>query len=200
MAVLVLIARATGRTYDIGRALVLAATIMVVINPTILLYDVSFQLSFIATFAVIYVSPRIEKHFQWVTKKFGLRDVFAVTVSAYIFVLPFILYKMGNLSLVALPANFLVLPFIPITMGLGFLTGFIGLFFPFLSLFIGFVSTLFLRYELGVIHLFSNLPFASFAIPNFPLMLTIIIYAYFVYKLFGRNIKKLFVQEKEITW
>ncbi len=200
MAVLALIARVTGRTYDITRALVLAATVMIIINPMILLYDVSFQLSFIATVAVIYVSPRIERYFQWVTKRFGLRDILSVTTAAYIFVLPFILYKMGNLSLVALPANFLVLPFIPFTMGLGFITGFVGLLFPFLSLLVGFVATLLLRYELGVIHLFSGLPFASFAIPNFPLMLTIIIYAYFVYKLFGRSIKKLFVQEKEITW
>ena len=33
-------------------------------------------------------------------------------VECIFFVLPFILYKMGNLSLVALPANILVLPFI----------------------------------------------------------------------------------------
>jgi len=195
MAILVLVARATGRTYDVGRALVLAATVMILVNPMVLLYDVSFQLSFIATVAVIYLSPRIEKYFTWVTKRFGLRDVVSVTFAAYVFVLPFILYKMGNLSVVALPANFLVLPFIPFTMGLGFITGFVGLFFPFLSLFVGFVSTLFLCYELGVIHFFSSLPFASFVVPSFPLVLTNLIYAYFMYKLFGRNFLKLFSSE-----
>lgn len=193
MAVLVLIARMTGRTYDISRALVLAGTVMVLINPTVLLYDISFQLSFIATFAVIYVTPKVEKYFQWVTKRFGLRDILSVTTAAYIFVLPFILYKMGNLSLVALPANFLVLPLIPITMGLGFITGFVGFLFPFLSLCLGFAVTLLLRYELGVIHFFANIPFASFIIPSFPLIMTVLIYAYFIYKLFGRNIKKFFV-------
>ncbi|MEK7588518.1 MAG: ComEC/Rec2 family competence protein [Patescibacteria group bacterium] len=192
MSILALIARATGRTYDVSRALVFAATIMIIINPMILLYDVSFQLSFIATIAVIYLSPRLEKYFMWVTKRFGLRDIVSVTFSAYIFVLPFILYKMGNLSMVALPANILILPFIPITMLFGFITGFVGLFFPFLSLFFGFISSLLLSYELGVIHFLSSLSFASFSIPNFPLTLTIAIYIYFIYKLFGRNIKKLF--------
>ena len=52
--------------------------------------------------------------------RFKLRDIISVTCAAYVFVLPFILYKMGNLSLVALPANALILPFIPFTMILGF--------------------------------------------------------------------------------
>jgi competence protein ComEC len=99
MAVLVLIARATGRTYDVGRALLLTAVIMIIFNPMILRYDVSFQLSFIATVGVIYFTPKIERYFMWVTKRFGLRDMISVTTAAYIFVLPFIVYKMGNLSL-----------------------------------------------------------------------------------------------------
>lgn len=192
MAVLVLIARATGRTYDVGRALLLTAVIMIIFNPMILRYDVSFQLSFIATIGVIYFTPRIEKYFMWVTKRFGLRDVFSVTTAAYIFVLPFIVYKMGNLSLIAIPTNILILPFIPFTMLLGFLTGFIGLISYFAAVPFGYLSYLFLHYELGVIDIFSKIPFASFTIPNFPLILVILIYTYFAYILFWGSIKKLF--------
>lgn len=192
MASLALVARATGRTNDVGRILVLTAVLMILFNPFLLVFDVSFQLSFIATVAVIFLSPKIEKHFRWVTKKFGLRDIVSVTVAAYIFVLPFILYKMGNLSLVALPANILILPFIPITMALGFFTGLLGLIWQTLALPLGFISYLFLHYELGVINIFSHLPFASFTIPNFPLVLTLLIYAYFIYRLFGRNTVTLF--------
>jgi competence protein ComEC len=142
--------------------------------------------------AVIFLAPRIEKYFQWITKRFGLRDIVSVTVAAYIFVLPFILYKMGNLSLVALPANILILPLIPFTMVLGFFTGFVGFIWSALSLPFGFISYLLLHYELGVISILSNLSFASFSIPNFPLVLTILIYAYFTYRLFGRNIALFF--------
>jgi competence protein ComEC len=192
MSVLALIARATGRNYDVGRGLILAAAGMVLFNPFILVFDVSFQLSFIATIAVIFFAPKIEKHFLWVTESFGLRDIVSVTTAAYIFVLPFILYKMGNLSLVALPANILILPFIPFTMGLGFLTGLIGLVWPVLSVPIGFISSLFLSYELWVVKFFAGLSFASVSFPNFSLFIAIIIYAYFTYKLFGENIEKLF--------
>jgi competence protein ComEC len=192
MAILVLIARATGRTYDVARALFVAAIFMMIINPFVLVFDVSFQLSFIATIAVIFFTPKIEKYFQWVPKKFNLRDVVSMTLAAYIFVLPFILYKMGNLSLVALPANILILPFIPLTMLLGFLTGITGFLSYFLSLPFGYLSYLLLHYELSVISFFASLPFASFNISNFPLSLTILIYLYFIYILFGRNIKNFF--------
>ena len=194
MATLALVARATGRNYDVARALVLAGVFMIVLNPLVLAYDVSFQLSFIATIAVIFLAPRIEKYFLWVTERFQLRDIITVTSAAYIFVFPFILYKMGNLSLVALPANILILPFIPFTMLLGFLTGFGGVIWYILAVPFGFISYLFLHYELGVISFFSHVPFAAFSIPNFPLWITLLIYIYFIHRLFGRSIKIFFIE------
>src|ERR1035437_3397351 len=192
MATLALVARATGRNYDVARALVFAGVFMVLLNPFVLVYDVSFQLSFIATMAVIFLAPRIEKYFMWVTDRFQLRDIVSVTCAAYIFVLPFILYKMGNLSIVALPANVLILPFIPFTMLLGFITGFLGLIWYVLAVPVGYLSYLFLHYELSVIGFFSNVPFAAFTIADFPLWITLLIYAYFIYRLFGGVIKNFF--------
>lgn len=195
MAVLALVARATSRDYDVGRGLVLAGVLMILSNPFVLAYDVSFQLSFVATIAVIYLAPRWEKYFMWVTKRFNLRDVLSVTFSAYVFVLPFILYKMGNLSLTALPANILVLPFIPITMFFGFMTGFFGLFWSYLSLPFGYIAYLLLHYELSVIHFLANLSFSAFVVPDFPLFLVLIFYIYFIYYLFGGPIKQFFKKE-----
>ncbi|MCM2338867.1 MAG: competence protein ComEC family protein [Burkholderiales bacterium] len=186
MAGLALFARLIGRNYDVSRALILAGVIMVLVNPFILVFDVSFQLSFIATVAVIFYTPKIEKYFLWVTPRFKLRDIVSVTVACYVFVLPFILYKMGNLSLVALPANILILPFIPPTMLLGFLTGLSGFVSYAFSVPFGFVSQLLLHYELSIISFFSNLPFAAISIPNFPLVFVLVIYIYFVYLLFWR--------------
>jgi len=192
MAVLMLFARATGRNYDVARALILTAVIMIIFNPFILAFDVSFQLSFIATISVIFLAPKIEKYFLWITPKFGLRDIISVTTAAYIFVMPFILYKMGNLSIVSLPANILILPFIPFTMLLGFLSGILGFIWYLLAMPFGYVSYFFLHYELAVVKFFSDLPFSSFTISNFSLLITIFIYLCFVYKLFWVDIKKFF--------
>ena len=197
MASLALFARLIGRNYDVTRALILAGVVMVLINPFVLVFDVSFQLSFIATVAVIFFSPKIEKYFLWVTPRLGLRDIVSVTCAAYIFVMPFILYKMGNLSLVALPANVLILPFIPPTMILGFLTGFAGVIWYVPAIILGYISYFFLHYELAVISFFSNIPFAALTIPNFPFIFTLLIYLYFIYRLFGKSIKKFFSETQE---
>ena len=194
MATLALVARATGRNYDVARALTLAGILMIIFNPFVLVYDVSFELSVLATIAVIFISPRIEKYFLWVPKRFGLRDIVSVTTAAYVFVFPFILYKMGNFSLVALPANVLILPFIQLTMALGFITGFLGLIYYVLAIPLGYISYLFLHSELGVVNFLANLSFASFTFPNFPFWLTLIIYGYFIYRLFGRNLKNFFIE------
>ncbi len=184
MAVLVILAKQTGRTYDAGRALLLAGVIMILINPMILMYDVSFQLSFIATFAIIFLSPKLKKYFYFVTERYHLREIITDTFSAYIFVLPFILYKMGNLSLVALPANILVLPFIPLTMVFGFVVVFSGFISGTLSLVFGFIASIFLKYELSVINFFSSIPFASFTLPNFPFLIIGVFYLASIYFLF----------------
>ncbi len=190
MAVLALIARATGRDYDVARGLILAGVIMILLNPFVLVHDVSFQLSFIATVAVIFLAPRIEKYFLWVTENGKLRDIVSVTCAAYIFVLPFILYKMGNLSLVALPANVFILPFIPFTMGLGFIVGVLGMIWYVLAIPFSYLAYLFLHYELSVVHFFAEFSYASLIIPNFPLWLTLAIYTYFLYRLFGAHLKQ----------
>ncbi len=194
MASLALVARATGRTYAVARALILAGVFMVLINPLVLRYDVSFQLSFLATVAVIFFAPRLERYFTWVPKQWKLRDLVSVTFAVYIFVLPFIMYKMGNLSLVALPANILILPFIPATMMFGFLTSLFGSIWHVLSVPFGFVSTMLLRYEIGVVEFFAKFYFASLSVPNFPLAATILIYAYFSYMLFSSDLKKFFTE------
>lgn len=194
MACLVLVARATGRTYDVARALILAGIVMILVNPYVLVFDVSFQLSFIATVAIIFISPKIEKYFSRITPKWKLRETIVLTLAAYIFVLPFILYKMGNLSLVALPANVLILPFIPLTMMFGFFTAVAGAIWYALAVPLGWISYAFLYWEISVVEFFAKFSFASFSIPNFPLWLTLLIYAIFIYKLFGASIKK-FISE-----
>ncbi len=186
MASLALVARTIGRDYDVVRALLLAGIVMLSLNPFILVYDVSFQLSFIATLAVILLAPRIEKYFAWIKWKW-LRDIVSITAAAYIFVLPFILYKMGNLSLVALPVNVLILPFIPATMLSGFLAGLTGFISPIIALPFVYLSYGLLHYELFAIGFFSSLPMAAVVIKNFPLVITILIYLFFAYFLYKRR-------------
>lgn len=190
MALLALLARATGRVYAVTRALGFAALLMIVWNPAVLLYDLGFQLSFIAAFGVIHGPPLLEPYFKKVPARFGIREIALVTISAQIAVLPLILYATGNLSLFGLPANLLVLPVIPITMLFGFLAGFFGLIFLPLGLPFAYLAYFLLYYILLITKLFALLPGASLALPEFPLVILILMYvglAWLVWKLKKKN-------------
>jgi len=176
MAVLVLVARLHGKDYNISRGLVLAALFMVIHNPYVLAFDVSFQLSFLATIGIIYLTPIIEKRLNWLTKSFRIREVLITTLAAYIFVLPFLLYKMGTLSLVAIPANLLILPIIPETMAIGFFVGIFGFVSSILSFPFAYITYFFLNYELFIVKIFSSIPFAALNVGRIPFIFIILIY------------------------
>lgn len=184
MALLVLLAKATGRTYDVVRALFLAGLFMLIQNPKVLVFDISFQLSFLSTIALIFVSPIIENRLVFITRKISWlkfekgqwRELILATISTQIFVLPFIFYKMGMISLVSLPTNLLVLPLIPTIMLFGFITGLFALIFSPLAIPFALVSSLLLSYVLKVISLFAGLPFSALSLKNFPLYVVVLIY------------------------
>ncbi len=160
MALIVILGDFFHKKYSAGRALLVAIVIMLAINPKLLVFDVSFELSCLATFAVIYISPVMKRKFKFVPDKFGLRETVSSTISAQFFVLPLILYKMGMLSFVALPANILVSPIVPATMLFGFLTGVSGFVFPAFSTMFSWISFFLLAYVIKISEFFASLPFS----------------------------------------
>lgn len=192
MALLVLVAKRTGRTYEITRALMIAGFFMVLHNPDILVHDVSFQLSFLATLGIIYGTPIFEK---WFGKKDdekmavgilekakrGMRDIVATTLAAQIAVLPFIMYTMGTLSLISFPINIVILPFIPIAMALGFIIALLGFAGSWLTLPLGYAATLLLSLVLSLIEWGADVPHALVAVRNMPLFVALAVYGGLVY-------------------
>jgi len=161
MSLIVVLAASTHRKYKIGRALIFAGLIMIIVNPKILVFDTSFQLSFLATIAIVYVSPILKNKLTFITEKFKLRETVSSTISAQILVLPLILYKMNLLSLVALPANILVLPLIPYTMYFGFFTGIFGFIWYYISVLFGWIVFIPLFLIINVSTFFANFPFST---------------------------------------
>ena len=176
MAAIALYGRATGRTYDAFRALLVAGVAMLLWNPLVLAYDPGFQLSFIATLGLIFGAPLTERWFSFIPLKF-LREIVSSTVAAQIAVLPLLLYQNGLLSLVALPANVLVLPFVPLAMLLSAIAGAAGLLLPSVAPYLGFPAYVALSYITGVVEIAANVPFAAISLPSFPFALVVVTYA-----------------------
>ncbi len=161
MALIALIARATGRTYTMGRALLVAGVCMVLQNPSILLYDPSFELSFLASLGLIFVTPIIERRTLLFIQYPLWREVFLSTIATQLMVLPLLLYQTGTLSLVALPVNMLVLPVIPLTMLSGFVAGAVASVLPFLGFIFALLPHLLLSWILFIAQMATHIPFAS---------------------------------------
>lgn len=185
MAGIVLFARITGRSYDAGRALVIALLLMVVYDLRVIT-DMSFQLSFLATFGILFITPKVFLFLKFLPIRFKIRETVATTLSATIAVLPIILNSTGVLSIVSIPANVIILPIIPFAMFFSFLTGAIGLISYTLSIPFAFISQVLLSFILWVIHLFASLPFASLTIKSFPLILTLVLYAIITWWVFKK--------------
>ncbi|MDE2041342.1 MAG: ComEC/Rec2 family competence protein, partial [Patescibacteria group bacterium] len=113
MATIALSAAVIRRDYSVVRALAFAALLMLIENPLILLHDPSFQLSFLATLGLILLAAPIERRLSFIPDAFGMRGVVAATLATQVFVSPYILYMMGQLSIIGVVVNILVLPLIP---------------------------------------------------------------------------------------
>jgi len=177
MGILALIARGAGRKYDITRALLLAGFFMILWNPKVLVFDLGFQLSFIATLALIWLAPFFEEKFKFLTSKFEFRSIASATIATQIFVFPLLLYHTGEISLVGVFVNLLVLPVIPFVMFFGFLSGALGFLFYFLAFPFAVLSHLLLLYTLKTVEFFASLPIASIQITKFPFVFVILLYS-----------------------
>ncbi len=184
MGIIVLLARQLGRPSYMQNVLVLTVALMTLHNPFILVWDVGFQLSFLSTCGLVYLSPILEKYFQKIPEFLNLRESFVSTMSAIIFTLPLILFQFGRLSVVAPIVNLLVLPIIPWAMAFGFasvLSSF--LFFPLAQVF-GYITYWGLAYIVHIVRFFSHLPFAAldFRLPWWGMLVLYAVLVYFIIK------------------
>lgn len=159
MGSLVLLARESGRLFDMRQAIVLAAVAMVVANPKVLAFDVGFQLSFLALLGIAYLAPVVR---QWLGHRdtetgFGWRTMFSETIAAQLAVAPLLIAQFGSVSLTSLIANLAVLWAIPYTMGMGFAVAALGMIHETLSGIGGWFLWVPLRYELIIIRVMSTL-------------------------------------------
>jgi len=176
MALILISSKMFGRKYSASRALLVAGVLMLIVNPKILVFDPSFQLSFLATCALIYIVPIVERYLHIVPEKWGLRMMVATTLATQVTVLPLLVYSMGNLSFVSLPANILILLIIPMTMLLGFVATLASYISVVVALPFSYVTHLLLAWILGVSHYLGNLSFASIAIPQVSVWFIALVY------------------------
>jgi len=188
-----------GRLGNSQNAIVLAAAVMLILNPLLLWWDIGFQLSFLATLGIVYFYPMAENYLIKKQKSGGLGEILFLSISAQIFVIPIILFNFEKLSLISPLANLLVLPIIPFTMLIGFLAALVAFVLPILGKLLAWLAFLLLKYEVEVINFLAGLKFSSIEIKNFSgigMTIWYVVLFFTVYS-FKRKNKKAILQQTD---
>ena len=157
MGFLALLANQIGRLFTVRTVIAFTALVMTIFNPTVLIFDIGFLLSFMSLLGLIYLAPAISRFFKIENAGFlSWRVNAATTLSAQLMVMPIIIINFNNFSAVAPLANILILEFIPLTMFFGFILSIAGLVYSQLAFIFAKIVHVFLAYELGVINFFAR--------------------------------------------
>ena len=109
MGLIMLYGLKEGRLSSAGRAVIIAAWFLLLLNPRLLVFDVGFELSFLSTLGLVYFSPYISTMSKKILPWSGIRSVTAMTLAAQIATWPLVSYYFGLISLVAPVSNLLIL-------------------------------------------------------------------------------------------
>lgn len=153
------------------RPLILCATVLVLINPLYIGYDIGFQLSFLAVIGLIVYGQLFKTYTEGIPS-LGILPMIGETLFAQILVLPLLIYYFGQISLISIIANILIVPIIPFAMAWGSITALIlpwRIFtYPLIIL---------IQLVLAMNHYLSSLSWASITVPHITSYMLIIIYA-----------------------
>ena len=182
MAVVYLLGKLFYEKIDLGKALFVSAVISVLINPTAI-FSVSFQLSYGAMIAIIYIFPYIKKINY---KKFKILDYILFTSTIQIFLIPITVYYFNTIQFLALISNLMLLPLASFYITINYVALFLENFY--LSFLLKPVIEILYKILIYFIDFFSELPYLSIEYTNKKLVYIYIIV--FVIIVICKNIKK----------
>lgn len=166
-----------GRERDVYSALLLAAFLIVVFSPLSLL-EVSFLLSFGSVLAILYLTPRLAEFFRSDPDLLYLLEpsrfrrfrgrvgtLALVSLAASLGTFPLVARYFNVVSLVSVPANLVLVPWLSfLSLPLGLLAGFLHFLLPEAARFLLDVSAWITGLSLGVVRFFAHLPGAWFRV------------------------------------
>jgi competence protein ComEC len=171
MALIFLIALIVGRQKELYNTLILAALIILVISPEAL-FDSSFQLSFMAVLALIYIIPRFR---DFSIKQLELLPLWGQSIIRYIYLsaivcsavtigtLPLIIYYSNRVSSITIIANLILVPLLGtlvLTISMFFILS--AFFSPVIAGYLIKLASFFVQISVNIINKLAAVPWSSF--------------------------------------
>lgn len=165
MAIIAFGAGLIGRQNTSLYALFLAGFVMIFFDPLII-EDVGFQLSFMATIGIILINPI----FARIMSKNAVSEDGMTTMSAQVTTVPILLFFFGSYSPISIITNLFILWVVPPLMILGGVAAIFSLFMPVLSIPFIYLSLPFLVYFKSIVMITSQFAY-EFSLDNPPWLL-----------------------------
>ncbi|TAF10450.1 MAG: ComEC/Rec2 family competence protein [Nostocales cyanobacterium] len=154
-------------------SLLLAATLLLLFNPG-WIWDLGFQLSFLATLGLIVTATPITKSLDWLPP--SIASLISVPLAATIWTLPLLLHIFSVVAVYSVPLNIITTPLISVISIGGMISGLASLILPD----IGSTLASFLYYPthwlIQLAEFFANLPGSSVAVGSISTWQMLIIY------------------------
>ena len=165
-----------GRSFQPLSLICFAAAITAYADPVYIWSDLSWYLSFLAFFGVMIVSPLMQARWPGKWHQNIVGAVALESVCAEMMSLPFVLYIFGQMSLVGLPANILVVTMVPLAMLLGVVAGLAGMLAPAIAGWFSWPAKELLNYMLDTAHIIAHLPHIFIENRSLPLQYMLALY------------------------
>lgn len=154
-------------------SLLLAATILLLWQP-LWIWDLGFQLSFLATLGLIITVPLLKNKIDYFPNL--IAEPIAISLAATLWTMPLLMFTFNSIALYNIPINIITTPLVTLISLGGVFTAFLGLIYPPL----GSISASILYYPLELLlqitNFFSLLPFSTYSTGKLSLGVMLIIY------------------------
>ncbi|KXZ40099.1 competence protein ComEC [Alkalithermobacter thermoalcaliphilus JW-YL-7 = DSM 7308] len=155
------------REYDTICAISFVAILLIINNPFII-YNISFQLSFLAVLSISCFYHKVNRYFKY--------PLISVTICATIMTWPIIYYNYKIFSVISLLANLLVVWAVGVIINLALLSLFFSILSTNLAFLISNANTLFIKYIVTVVKYLSEIEYSHINFENTSLSFMVLYY------------------------
>lgn len=155
MAIVYLLGKLFYEKVDLGKTLFISAIVSILINPTVI-FSVSFQLSYGAMIAIIYIFPYIRKINY---KKLKILDYILFITTIQIFLMPITVYYFNTIQFLSVISNLILLPLASFYITVNYIALFLENFY--LSFLFKPIIEILYKVLIYLINFFSKLPYLS---------------------------------------
>jgi competence protein ComEC len=154
-------------------SLLVAGTLLLLFNP-LWIWDLGFQLSFLATFGLIVTMPPLEKRLDWLPPT--LATLVSLPLAASVWTFPLLLHTFSLVASYSIPANIVAAPLISVISLGGMVSAGAALIYPPIGSAIAWLLYYPTHWLLQLVQFFTTLPGSSLAVGRLSLGWMLLIY------------------------